>query len=218
MLLSSQSFQRLLTQGTSKVAWLSSVLLMGVSVGIFSHATPTLAAERVIFRYGILQESFSVEDMQTFAQTGELSRLRRFQLRVAGVDPEVLREFLNQKLRVDFLTMDRALNSLPGEFLLYQMGQVIYNRRRVAPIQSLRAALVLSAREDNYVTLLKFLQNYPLQEVFVDGKKIAAIAQRVGNTRARVRGYLETITAVAEQILNEPLCNCDSATGTKQEP
>ncbi|MBV8883883.1 MAG: alpha/beta hydrolase [Chroococcidiopsidaceae cyanobacterium CP_BM_RX_35] len=218
MLLSPQSFQRLLTQGTSKLAWFSGVLLMGVSAGIFSHATPTLAAERVIFRYGILQESFSVKDMQTFAETGELSRLRRFQLRVAGVDPEVVREFLNQKLRVNFLTLDRVLNSLPGEFLLYQMGQVVYNRRRVAPIQSLRAALVLSAREDNYVTLLKFLQNYPLQEVFVDGKKIAAVGQRVGNTRARVESYLETVTAVVEQILDVPLCACDSEAGTTQEP
>lgn len=180
---------------------------------MFAHGTPTLAAERVILTYGPLQEQFSIQDMQTFAETGELSRLRQFQLRVAGADPEVLRGFLNQKLQVDLLFLDRTLNSLPGEFLLYQIGQVVHNRQRVAPIQSLRSALVLSAREDNYISLLEFLQNYPLPEVYLDGKKIAEIGQRVGNTRARVERYLETMAAVVQQVLSEPLCACESDVG-----
>ncbi len=93
------------------------------------------------------------------------------------------------------------------------MGQVIYNRHRVAPIQSLRSSLVLSAREDNYVSLLEFLQNYPLPVVYIDGKKIAEVGQKVGNTREKVEGYLETMSAVVQQILRDPLCNCESKAG-----
>ncbi|PSB18584.1 hypothetical protein C7B65_14920 [Phormidesmis priestleyi ULC007] len=209
-MLSPQFFQRSLTQGVSKFAWLCGGLLLGANVGILGNVTPTLAAERVVITYGIFQETFLVKDMTTFAETGELSRLRQFQLRVARTDPEVLRAFLNKKLRVDFLFLDRASNSLVGEFVLYQMGKVIYNRHRVAPIQSLRSSLVLSAREDNYVSLLEFLQNYPLPVVYIDGKKIAEVGQKVGNTREKVEGYLEAMSAVVQQILSEPLCNCEA--------
>ncbi|UBF30030.1 alpha/beta hydrolase (plasmid) [Kovacikia minuta CCNUW1] len=216
-MLSLQSFQRSLIQRVSRFVGLSGVLLLGVNIGVLGPAVPTLAAERVILTYGIFQEQFSVQDMQTFAETGELSRLRQFQLRIAGADPEVLRGFLNQKLRVNFLFLDRTLNSLPGEYLLHQVGQVIHNRRRVAPIQSLRSALVLSAREDNTVSLLEFLQNYPLPEVYLDGKKLAEIGQKVGNTRAKVERYLETMAVVVQQILSEPLCACESEVGAVDE-
>lgn len=210
MMLFLTHFQQSFYQSAAKLTLLSKALLIGFSVGTFGYIAPTLAAERIILTYGPFQEPFSVEAMQTFAETGELSRLRQFQLRVAGADPEVFREFLNQKIQVNFLTLDRTLNSLPGEFLLYQVGQVIHNRQRVAPIQSLRSALVLSAKEDNSVSLLEFLQNYPLPEVFVDVKKIVQIARRVGNTRARVERYLETMAVVIQQILGEPLCSCES--------
>jgi hypothetical protein len=215
MLFSLRYLQRLLAQDALKVASLSGILLLSVNVGVLGWAAPTRAAERVILTYGALQEPFSVEDMKTFAATGELSRLRQFQLRVGGADPEVLREFLNQKVQVKFLTLDRSLNSLPGEFLLYQIGQVLHNRQRVAPIQSLRAAMVLSARDDDAVTMLEFLQNYPLPEVFVDGKKILEISRKVGNTRAKVARYLETTKAMVEQVLNRPICACESQSGSR---
>ena len=83
MLLSPPSFQQSLTQRISKFAGLCGGLLLGVNVGIFANVALTLAAERVVITYGIFQETFSVKDMQTFAETGELSRLRRFQLRIA---------------------------------------------------------------------------------------------------------------------------------------
>ncbi|QZZ19791.1 alpha/beta hydrolase [Leptothermofonsia sichuanensis E412] len=90
MLLSFQFFQRSLTQGASRFTQLTGALLLGVGAGILANGTPTLAAERVILTYGVLQEQFSIQDMQTFAETGELSRLRQFQLRVAGADPTAL--------------------------------------------------------------------------------------------------------------------------------
>ncbi len=201
---------------TSK--WFSRVLFAGISAGIISHAAPTLAADRVIVRYGFFQETFSVQDMQKFVETGELAPVRQFQLRLAGADPEALRGFLSQKINANFLTLDRTLNSLPGEFLLNQLGQVIYNRHRVEPVQSLRSAIVLSAKDDNTVSMMQFLQNYPLPEVFFDARSIAQMGQRVGNARERARNQLQTMTSMMERILNEPLCRCDTETVTTKEP
>lgn len=197
---------------------LKRMIVVGISAVVLGYVAPTLAAEKVILKYGIFQETFSVEDMQAFVETGKLAPVRQFQLRLAGADPEALRGFLNQEVKVNFLTLDRTLNSLPGEFLLYQLGQVIYNRRQVAPVQSLRSSIVLSAKDDNTVSMMQFLQNYPLSEVFFDGKKIAQVGQRVGNTRSRVRNHLQTVTAMMQQTLGEPICRCESETVTTKEP
>ncbi|BAU10928.1 hypothetical protein LEP3755_14200 [Leptolyngbya sp. NIES-3755] len=198
--------------------WLKGTLLAGISTGVVSYAVPSIAAERVILTYGFFQETFSIQDMQTFVETGQLAPVRQFQLRLAGADPEALRSFLNQEVNVNFLTLDRTLNSLPGEFLLQQLGQVIYNRRRVAPIQSLRSAIVLSAKDDNTVSMLQFLQNYPLPEVFFDGRQIARTSQKVSTVRETARNQLQTITSMMQQVLGEPLCRCDSETITTEKP
>lgn len=77
---------------------------------------------------------------------------------------------------------------------------------------------MLSARGNNYISLLEFLQNYPLPEVFLDGKRLAEIGQRVGNTRERVERYLETMAAVVQQILSEPLCACEADVRALDDP
>jgi hypothetical protein len=209
----------------SKFAKFGSALLVSFSASIFSHTAPTLAAERIVLRYGMLEEPFSVADMHAFVKTGELTPLRQFQFRLAGADPEVLRSFLNQEFKADFLTLDRTLNSLPGEFLLYQLGQVIHNRRQVAPVQSLRSAIVLSARENNTVSMLKFLENYPLSEVMLDGKKLVQIGRRVDNTRERANNardrasnHLQTVTSMMEQIFGAQICRCEAESATPKEP
>ncbi|GAP98975.1 hypothetical protein [Leptolyngbya sp. NIES-2104] len=66
--------------------------------------------------------------------------------------------------------------------------------------------------------MMQFLQNYPLPEVFFDGKKIAQVGQRVSNTRDRARNHLQTVTSMMQQILGEPLCRCESETATTKEP
>ncbi|MEH1830795.1 MAG: alpha/beta hydrolase [Nostoc sp.] len=43
-------------------------------------STPAFAAELVVLKYGIFRESLSVEELSTFAQTGELSRSLRVNL------------------------------------------------------------------------------------------------------------------------------------------
>ncbi len=62
--------------------------------------------------------------------------------------------------------------------------------------------------------MLKFLQNYPLPEVFIDGKRVAEMGQKVGDTRANVGQRIET---VIQQILGEPLCNCDAEAKTTEK-
>lgn len=60
--------------------WLRRVLVLAGSICLLFLSTPAFAAERVVLKYGIFRESLSVEELSTFAQTGELSGLLKVNL------------------------------------------------------------------------------------------------------------------------------------------
>jgi len=133
---------------------------------------PVFAAEQVVLNYGIFRESLSVEELSTFAQTGELSRSLRVNFALARQDPKAIRQYLTEPVKVNLVFLDRVLNSRIGNIILDQISQVIYTPSRKADRQALRAALVLSASQDGQVSLIEIIENYPTNEVEVDGKRL----------------------------------------------
>ncbi len=146
--------------------------LFVVSMCVLFCQTSALAAEQVGLKYGIFRESISVEELSTFAKTGELSRSLRVNFALAQQDPKTIRPYLTTPVKVDVVILDRILNSLIGNVILDQLSQVIHTPSRTADRQALRAALVLSASEDGQVTLLEIIENYPTTNVEVDGERL----------------------------------------------
>lgn len=166
-----------------KVLWLSGcVVLAGLG-------RPAEAAQSVVLKYGILSESISVPDLSHFAETGELSTSLKTHLRTANTEPEQLQQVLTQEIEIDSLILSKALNSLPGELLLDRVGDVISTPTGTASRQSLRAALVSSALNDNDITLMEVLENYPTADVHVEGEQLVAAYQRLD----RVLGVLSDL-------------------------
>ncbi|MEH2152401.1 alpha/beta hydrolase [Nostoc sp.] len=135
-------------------------------------STPAFAAERVVLKYGIFRESLSVEELSTFAQTGELSGLLKVNLALARQDPKAIRQYLTKPVKVNPVFLDKVLNSQIGNIILDQISQVTYTPSRTADRQALRAALVLSASQDGQVSLIEIIKNYPTNEVEVDGNRL----------------------------------------------
>jgi hypothetical protein len=147
------------------------LILVGSTCLLFL-STPAFAAERVVLNYGIFRESLSVEELSTFAQTGELSRSLRINFALARQDPKAIRQYLTEPVKVNVVFLDRVLNSRIGNIILDQISQVIYTPSRRADRQALRAALVLSASQDGQVSLIEIIENYPTNEVEVDGDRL----------------------------------------------
>ncbi|MBD2090182.1 alpha/beta hydrolase [Microcoleus sp. FACHB-1515] len=199
----------------------SRLIALGVGIGaalLIGQAPPAQAAEQIVLTYGSLYRSISVAELTEFAETGRLSSGLRFYLNLANIEPEVFRTILNEDLRLRLGFVDSALNSLPGEFALYQVGQVVHTSSRRANIQALRSALVLSVSEDNRVSLLEFLQNYPTQQLYVDGVRLAQVAQDVGEVVEDVRLRLQVIVAAVEEILPGLVCDCDAPASPRPQP
>lgn len=156
--------------------WMGGVLL---GAGVFFCAARSRAADHVVLRYSIFQESIAVADLAELAETGEASSSLKAYLKMANKEPEELRRALTQEVAVDGVVLYRVLNSLPGEFLLDRIGEIIQAPSTRASRQALRAAIVSSALPDGKVTLLEAIQNYPTSTVNINGDRIAEIAGKI---------------------------------------
>jgi hypothetical protein len=184
----------------------SVVLLSGASAVAVEQPTPTSANKQLVLTFGPLMGSLPIEELETFAETGQVPSSVGFYLNLAKVQPEDFRKILTQEVQVSYKLLDRLLNSLLGEYLLFQVSQVIHTRSRRANIQALRSALVLSAIGDNRISLLEFLQKYPNQQVYVNGAKLS----RVGGFAKRGLAGVEDWLLEVQASLANRVCDCES--------
>ena len=137
------------------------------------------AAERVVLKYSVLRESVSVEELSKLAKTGETSRSLKTYLKLANRKPEELRSLLNRNVAVDPVFLSKVLNSFAGGMVLNPIGEVIHTPSKRANKESLRGALVTSALSDNNIRLIEIFENYPTEEIHVDGDRLVEVYQNI---------------------------------------
>ena len=146
----------------------------------FGLAPPAVeAAEEVVLRYSVLQESISIKELGELSRTGKVSPSLKAYLKMANKDPEELRGWLNKSFQVNPTTLSKVLNGFAGEYVLNQVGQVIHTPSNRANKEALRGAIVTSAQKDNAVQLIEVLENYPTQELHVNGDRLMELYQQV---------------------------------------
>jgi len=175
----------------------------------------TVPDKNLVVTLGPFQTSISLAELTNFVETGSLPAAWRLYFNIAGVNAEDLRSALTQEVSVDLLFLDTTLNSLLGEYALYQVGQIVHTRTRRTNIQALRSALVLSAVEDNKITFLEFLANYPTRQLYFDGGKLASLGQqikRLGSAGATEGGSvaLEDWFVGLQASLSDQVCTCEA--------
>lgn len=190
------------------VEWGFKLLGLGSLIGgvALVSTAPALAAERVVFTYGPLGRSIPVADLQTLAETGKPTRQIRWYLNIADIEAETLQQILTKEIGANLRLVDRVGYSLPGEYVLHQIGNTVHTKSRRANIQALRAAFILSASNDNRISLLEFLQNYPTQEMYVDGRSLVTFVSDVEGVIDRI----EPVVAAVQTVLEGLVCDCET--------
>jgi hypothetical protein len=190
------------------------------TIAVKPSDSPDLANKTLVFRFGAFGRSISMRDLTYFAETGKLPAGWRFFFNLAGVDAKTVRTALNQKVSVSLKFLDQTLNNLLGEFLLYQVGQIIQTPSNTANIQALRSASILSVAEDNHLSMLEVLQQYPTRQVYVNGLRLARLGRNV--SRFQAQGGVETALINLEDWLvqlqasvAENLCACEEQSGNQ---
>lgn len=146
---------------------------------------PGLAAEQVKLRFGPLEQSVAIADLEQFAETGELSPALRPYAMV--LKPEVQRA-LTTSLQIDsgFVSqaVDELLQSSTGSRLLQVLGVVVQD---TTP-QQLQLGLTVAAQQAEALSLIGFLKAYPDRTITIDTTSALAVASQLNHQ------YLESQT------------------------
>jgi hypothetical protein len=173
--------------------WLRHALAVAVSINLLFYHFPAIAAEQVLFKYGIFRESLSVEELSAFAQTGVLSKSLRINLALARQNPKAIRTYLTEPVKVSPVILDRVLNSRVGILILDQITQVIHTPSGKADRQALRSALVLSASKDGQITLIEIIENYPTSEVVIEGERLESAYRQLRLLQETIENLLSLL-------------------------
>jgi len=184
-------------------------LVGAIAASLCLGSSAALGAERVVFNYGPVSRSVPVADLAEFADTGEQSPIIRFILDAANADPEQMRQLLTYEVGVSLLFVDRVFYSLPGEYVLFELGYLFSTRSGNANIQALRSAITLSASDDGRISLLEFLQKYPTEGLYVDGQRVQQVANDAIAFVDRVGVQLELPIAIVKDFLSSVVCDCE---------
>ncbi|WP_293126633.1 alpha/beta hydrolase [Microcoleus sp. bin38.metabat.b11b12b14.051] len=175
-------------------------LFLAATAGIVFYSSAAVAAEKVVLKYSAIRVTLPVSELEIFAQTGKMSPGLEMLLSQAKKDPEAIRRSLTRPVKVSQRFVNETLNSKLGEIILDEVGQVIRTPSVQANREALREALVLSATNDNEITLLEAMKNYPAAEVDVEGDrlveaygKLVALSEQFGGVAERLQDILNKI-------------------------
>jgi hypothetical protein len=149
------------------------ILILSLAINFNFPILKVNAAETIILKYGFLRESISVNDLSTFAKTGEMSSSLKNYLDLANQNPNTTRKILTEKITVNGVFLSKILNNSIGERMLDLVSNYIRTPSGKASRESLRGSLVTSALSDNNIQLIEVLENYPTSEVHVEGDRLA---------------------------------------------
>ncbi|WP_051039758.1 alpha/beta hydrolase [Synechococcus sp. PCC 7336] len=151
--------------------WFLSLGVLGcvlLSTSLISF--PAQSAEEISIRYRVAQRSISVEDLDTFVTTGEIPRsLQWYANRLTEEEQAILRTVLQRPLAVEPNVITTFVRDPAGESLLRRLLVMFWGGLDdEALFKALRASLVLAATDDTGLTIMNFIQKYPLSQVRID--------------------------------------------------
>lgn len=188
-------------------------LIVAIGTGYFIPSVQ--AAEQVVLQYGNRTRSFPIENIETFARSGQISNpdLEAFFQDL----PEVRR--LVQELFSAEITIGPALaeriqqgNQSPTiDFVLLQLNKLISSPQTPEALEPLRTAVRDSLSGDGRISLVELIRYYPESDIQLNLTGLEPIYNDVKAFVERILPALE----VARDTLRELVCDCPTtAAGT----
>ncbi len=189
----------------------------GVGGGLLS--LPGVAAERVEFFYGPFEITVRVDDVQHFADTGEVrGSLRPVARQLDAAQRDGLRGFLNRSFNLDVTTVAELTYSPVGARLLGQLGELIQTDDQRSGFLALRASLILAAADEAGLTAMNILQQFPLETIQLN---YAVAQQLLGEGQVffqRRAAVLATLEAAARQSAAQPQASAADGLASPAQP
>ncbi|EAZ92334.1 alpha/beta hydrolase [Crocosphaera chwakensis] len=150
-----------------------------ILLSLFFGISPSLAAENIVLKVGLLQHKISVEDLQKLAETEQVSSsLKPYDFLLTNE----VKQILFQSFNIDTLIAEQFLNDLlksdDGKKLLREIIQALPN----SSIAELKEALQLLLKNTNHLSIINFLRVYPQETVTIDVSKMAILGLKMNGS------------------------------------
>ncbi len=138
---------------------------------------PAVAADRIYASYAVLERSISISALEQYAKDGTIEEDLAVYARYANPsDLEQLRKILQARADLDPVVISQFLYTRQGEVLLKRLGEVIQSGSGESGFFGLRAALILAAADEEGLTLLNVLRQFPTPEIRVNLRRALQLA------------------------------------------
>lgn len=140
---------------------------------------PAYSAEQVIVNLGNFEISLAVDDLETYATTGDVRGGLKLYSRFLG-EPGMaeLRQFLQRRFEVDPVVISQLLYSSLGEETLRRLGAVIRTDTRQNGFSAIRAAAILAASEPEGLSIIGWLRQYPSYSIRLNAQQLLELRQQ----------------------------------------
>ena len=155
--------------------WLRFCLL--VSMTCLLLVRPGFSADRIYVNYGIIGRSISVESLEIYARTGELTdELASYSRYLTAEQLEGLRNGLVTRADVDVVTVSQFLYTPQGEAILAGLGDLVQTVGRQNGAKALRGAVIQAAADPEGLTAINVLKYFPTRGVRLDLQRLSSLA------------------------------------------
>ena len=137
------------------------------------------SAEQVKLIYGPFNGKISVESLEKFAKTGEMSReLKIYAKFVKREELEKLGYWLNSRFECDRVTMYKFANTTEGKQFFQDLGTVIKTHPQRNGFLAIRSALIEAAdapSNDDGWTIIEAMQNFPTEDLQINTGELSKL-------------------------------------------
>lgn len=183
--------------------WLGG-LALAATLGLGGAAQ---AAEVVVLEFGPFSRSVPVSSLEEFAQGSPPNRaLAPLLRRLTPDQQEGFRQGLNASREVDLVPLSQWFYDPMGEHSLMFLGKVIRTEARLNGQIALRAAIIMTAAEDNTLSLLDVIRHFPTHTLRLDLAQLLRNSQQVIDEAEATQVVIQAVQAQAQQAaMAQPL-------------
>ncbi|MBD2496268.1 alpha/beta hydrolase [Nostoc sp. FACHB-280] len=174
------------------------------SISLLSTLTayPVLGAERIKFNYGLLEESIPISSLESYVKTGRLDdNLASYSRYIGKKQLTQLRKSLITPIPLNQIEVSQFLYTPIGERLLEKLGKVIQTESNLSGFYAIRAALILSASEQQNFTLLNVLQKFPASAISINLSQTLEIVDALQDLVNQTQNAVALVNQQSQQQL-----------------
>ncbi|MEA5618575.1 alpha/beta hydrolase [Cronbergia sp. UHCC 0137] len=159
-------------------------------IPIFAGNSSVQAADTVVVRYGLLEETIPLTELQNIAKTGEFpASLRSYTKRLSEKQRRFLLQVFSIRIPINVVTLSRLLNTQIGNTILNDISTALV-RKDDAGVQALRGGLILAAAKPEGLSVVSFIDSYPSKRLEINIPQALKVARNLNTDFWRTQQFL----------------------------